>query len=188
MGSTSPSTPTCTAATTLGGLYADGISFDLAAAPPTPGSVGDSGGALGYSTDGTTPGMPGGYLGVGLDEYGNYTNPTYQGNSCHQPFVGRVCAQRGHRAGPRQRDERATACCRPRSRTAPIPSGSSGIQLHGNDFASSTVTVHVVIDSSNPSNPTYSVTLQPRGRPVTHADRRRGPCRASTTTRRRGTR
>src|ERR1700728_3605353 len=66
-----------------GGAYADGISFDLATAPPNPGAVGQAGGALGYSTNGTNPGIPGGYLGIGLDEYGNYTTTTYEGSNCH---------------------------------------------------------------------------------------------------------
>lgn len=59
---------------------ADGISFflsDYAAEPLGPTDVGGSGGSLGYScsnTNGTYNGVRGGYLAVGIDEYGNFAN------------------------------------------------------------------------------------------------------------------
>jgi hypothetical protein len=64
-----------------GGSGADGMSFFLidgatAGASVTPG---DLGGSLGYATglNGTTvnPGLTNAYLGVGFDEYGNFSNP-----------------------------------------------------------------------------------------------------------------
>ena len=147
-----------------GDTYADGISFDLAAAPPNPGAVGSAGGALGYSTDGSTPGTPAGYLGVGLDEYGNYSTTTYEGNDCHSSdpswagyFPNEVTVH-----GP---GNGTSGYCLLASslEDSPDPLGPSGIQLHGADFASSEITVHIVIDTSDPNNPTYSVTLQPVG-------------------------
>ncbi len=39
-------------------------------------SLGGYGGSLGYSPDGPTPGLAGGYLGIGFDEFGNFSNPT----------------------------------------------------------------------------------------------------------------
>ncbi|MDE2276778.1 MAG: pilus assembly protein PilY [Burkholderiales bacterium] len=59
------------------GTGADGISFFLAdgSQPPT---VGALGGSLGYScsnVNGTYDGVLGGYIGVGIDEYGNFSNP-----------------------------------------------------------------------------------------------------------------
>jgi autotransporter-associated beta strand protein len=67
---------------TYNGTGADGITFFLADASKTFG-VGAYGGSLGYAqktTAGGAPaninGMNGGYLGVGVDEYGNYSNPT----------------------------------------------------------------------------------------------------------------
>ncbi len=40
-------------------------------------SLGGYGGSLGYAPDGTTtPGLAGGYLGIGFDEFGNFSNPT----------------------------------------------------------------------------------------------------------------
>jgi type IV pilus assembly protein PilY1 len=60
---------------------ADGISFFLsdyaAEAPNGPTDVGGSGGSLGYScsnTNATYNGVRGGYLAVGIDEYGNFAN------------------------------------------------------------------------------------------------------------------
>ena len=55
-----------------GGTRADGVAITLsdAAVSPQPGSFG---GALGYAQrDDGTPGFAGGWLGIGLDEYGNF--------------------------------------------------------------------------------------------------------------------
>jgi MSHA biogenesis protein MshQ len=58
-----------------GGSGADGIAvtFSDASISPVPGSYG---GALGYAQrSGGTPGFAGGWLGIGIDEYGNFANP-----------------------------------------------------------------------------------------------------------------
>lgn len=73
---------------------ADGIAFALAAVDPTsptaPANIGPNGGSLGYSAtnSGTTAGYPGlayGYLGVGFDVYGNFSNNRFQGLGCTNP-------------------------------------------------------------------------------------------------------
>jgi type IV pilus assembly protein PilY1 len=59
-----------------GGHGADGIAFYILDGNFTP-NVGAWGGSLGYSCSNTNPpynGMSGGYLGLGMDEYGNYLN------------------------------------------------------------------------------------------------------------------
>ena len=65
---------------------ADGISFVLAATDPAnpspPSTVGPSGGSLGYSTNGSASGVTNGYLGFGLDVFGNYHNSAYGGSTC----------------------------------------------------------------------------------------------------------
>lgn len=69
------------AVATYGG--ADGFSIYLFDATYGPGSfqLGGYGGSLGYanyikSGETTQPGLKGGYLGIGIDEYGNFSNPT----------------------------------------------------------------------------------------------------------------
>jgi hypothetical protein len=60
-----------------GGHGADGISFFLLDGQQTGNQAGAFGGALGYASSVThgQPGISGGYIGVGFDEYGNYSNP-----------------------------------------------------------------------------------------------------------------
>src|ERR1019366_6419718 len=76
------------------GTGADGMVFSLAAANPAspspPATTGPLGGDLGYAanTQGSpgTAGMPYGYLGIGLDVYGNYENtPLAGGSGCTIP-------------------------------------------------------------------------------------------------------
>ena len=68
---------------------ADGLAFVLAAVDPanpvTPAAIGQSGGALGYSAPSSNqPGLTHGYLGVGIDVYGNFSNH-YEGTGCTDP-------------------------------------------------------------------------------------------------------
>jgi uncharacterized repeat protein (TIGR01451 family) len=69
-----------------GGGGADGMSFMLAAVDPAnpvaPTSIGPGGGSLGYSPSGSIKGLNNAYLGVGLDVYGNFSSPGWQGTGC----------------------------------------------------------------------------------------------------------
>ncbi len=75
-----------------GGTNADGIAFVLAAVNPAnpqiPAVMGQSGGSLGYSAKASvTPALAGltdGYMGVGIDSYGNFSNK-YEGTGCTDP-------------------------------------------------------------------------------------------------------
>jgi hypothetical protein len=58
---------------------ADGIGFDMASAPPIATSVGNNGGSLGYVN------LLGGYLGIGLDVFGNFTGAGTSDPGCTQP-------------------------------------------------------------------------------------------------------
>lgn len=57
-----------------GGTGADGLSFFLFDGTTTTFKVGASGGSLGYAQKTGINGLSGGYLGLGLDEFGNYSN------------------------------------------------------------------------------------------------------------------
>ncbi len=75
-----------------GGNGADGILLYLAGTnplqPSSPATLGPPGGHLGYSggtAAPTGPGIVGGYLGIGLDVYGNYSNNGFDGSGCTDP-------------------------------------------------------------------------------------------------------
>jgi hypothetical protein len=79
----------------------DGIAFFLAAVDPTAEgtalNLGQAGGSLGYagqtptattrSPAVSTPGLPHAYLGVGLDVYGNFSDPSVSGAGCSDTSV-----------------------------------------------------------------------------------------------------
>ncbi len=58
-----------------GGNGADGISFFLFDGTTSTFNIGANGGSLGYAQKCGLNGLSGGYLGIGLDEFGNFSNP-----------------------------------------------------------------------------------------------------------------
>lgn len=56
-----------------GGNGADGIAFFLIDGAASPSAPGAFGGSLGYSKDSVDPGIAGGYVGVGFDSFGNFS-------------------------------------------------------------------------------------------------------------------
>jgi hypothetical protein len=72
-----------------GSFGADGLAFVLAAVDPanpvTPATMGRTGGSLGYSAQNSTnAGLSHGYLGVGVDPFGNFSNKV-EGTGCTDP-------------------------------------------------------------------------------------------------------
>lgn len=80
---------------------ADGISFFLADGSNPPQQAGAFGGSLGYANNNQPPaagpGVDGGYVGIGFDEYGNYSNPT-EGRQGGIGFTPDAIAIRGSQA------------------------------------------------------------------------------------------
>jgi uncharacterized repeat protein (TIGR01451 family) len=77
------------------GNGADGLSvflFDAASANSF--HVGGYGGSLGYAPHTGTAGLSGGYMGIGMDEFGNYSNPT-ENRTGGPGFVKNVVGLRG---------------------------------------------------------------------------------------------
>ena len=68
---------------------------------PIPTTVGQNGGSLGYAQGcNGVPGIAGGYVGLGFDEFGNFSNPA-DPTGCHvggPGFIGNTIALRGTEA------------------------------------------------------------------------------------------
>lgn len=144
---------------------ADGLAFVLAAVDPTnpmsPAMLGPSGGSLGYSAAfaGVTAGLSNGYLGIGIDPYGNFSNSTYQGSGCTNPayigprIPGQVVIRGPGRLGVGYCGINSTA----------TSSASPALALRAATRAASVVPVEVVINPTASSFTTVSGITVPAG-------------------------
>ena len=145
-----------------GGNGADGIDFFLAAvnpADPTVPTLGPAGGHLGYS--GSTANPPGegashGYLGFGLDAYGNYGSTSFSGSGC--TAEGATAGQAGR--APNSLDVRGpgnaeTGYC--------VLASTYGDDLSGSLTSSHGVSVEVAINPSSSALSTASGLTVPAG-------------------------
>ena len=65
-----------------GTFAADGMTFFLKDGTDTDTTPGSAGGSLGYSNQGSTPGLSNSLFGVALDVYGNFSGSSYGGSNC----------------------------------------------------------------------------------------------------------
>jgi large repetitive protein len=146
-----------------GSFGADGIAFVLAAVDPanpaTPSVIGQSGGALGYSAQNSTQaGLSHGYLGVGIDAYGNFS-AKFEGTGCTDPanisqrMPGQVVVR-----GP---GNGTVGYCALQSSAATAT--SPALTLRATTRAASLVPVEVVYNPSSSSVTTLSGLVVPGG-------------------------
>jgi large repetitive protein len=146
-----------------GGTGADGIAFVLAAVDPanpaTPATLGQPGGALGYSAaNSSTAGLTDGYLGVGIDAFGNFSNK-YEGSGCTDPaniaqLMPRQVVVRGPGNG-------TVGYCAVQSSAATAT--SPGLNLRATTRSASLVPVEVVINPTSSPVTTSSGLTVPAG-------------------------
>ncbi|TCB99618.1 hypothetical protein E0H26_03405 [Micromonospora zingiberis] len=147
---------------------ADGLAFVLAAVDPadprSPSIIGQPGGSLGYSAayNGGSVGLSNGYLGIGFDVFGNFSNSVYQGTGCtNPPYIsttgGRVPGQVVIRGPGRN----GVGYCAINS-TATSTS-STALALRANTQAASVVPVEVVANTTGSSYTTSSGITVPAG-------------------------
>jgi hypothetical protein len=144
-----------------GGNGADGIAFVLAAVNPadphTPSTIGQSGGSLGYSAHGAV-GLSYGYLGIGIDPWGNFSNK-YEGTGCTDPA--NIAQQMPGQVVVRGPGNGTVGYCPLQSSAATATSPS--LVLRATTRAASVVPVEVVFNPSSSSVTTASGLTVPAG-------------------------
>ena len=152
------------------GSGADGLSFFLVNGATTLTAPGANGGSLGYAQRNASPGVANGYLGVGLDEYGNYTNDTEnRGAGCttHSPLTGLHKSYVGLR-GP---GNGTAGYCYLASGAAPAPLAVPGARTRTTAGVQQAVEIRI----DPPSTPNPQVTVLVNGTQVLQAPEPAGP-------------
>ena len=154
---------------------ADGIAFYLAVTDPfnpqVPTAIGASGGSLGYSPNAadsaptvpTSSGLAHGYLGLGLDNYGNFLRAQQNGTGCD---TSTNTSTRSPNVSVRGPGNGTTGYCLLPGYDNTLP-GSSPLQGTGSTRATAKVPVEVIINPASTSTtsagaaPLTSVTVGP---------------------------
>ena len=156
------------------GTGADGITFFLADASQ-PFAVGAYGGSLGYAQKtlaggggANINGMSGGYIGLGIDEFGNYSNPT-EGRIGGTGSIPNAIAVRGPGSGLTGynylggTNGSGTALSFPGSATR--PTGANQRTINITITATNQLTVSLAVGGSTVFTPLYSIDLSGYARP-----------------------
>lgn len=166
-----------------GGNGADGIGFFLSDGSRVLSRTGAAGGSMGYAQNTSTPGVDGGYVGVGLDSWGSFVNDgESRGKGCATPSP--VKAQVGNSVAIRGPGDGMLGYCYLTS-TSKVPSGPSTLpgklrNATGPDAAIRTVritvspdqyptiTVEIDFDGGGDSFVTVAVYTMPEAVPPTY--------------------
>ena len=146
-----------------GGTGADGMAFVLAAVDPAnpviPSAIGQSGGALGYSAQNSSAnGLTDGYLGVGFDAFGNFSNK-YEGSGCTDPA--NIAQRMAGQVVVRGPGNGTVGYCALQSTAATATSPS--LTLRSTTRAASLVPVEVVFNPTSSTITTASGLVVPAG-------------------------
>lgn len=129
---------------------ADGIAFALSAVDPSeptsPPNIGPEGGALGYAGYSDRNGLANGYLGIGFDAYGNYSNDYYQGYGCDTSPFARPGLTKNQVVVRGPGNETAGYCA---INSTGTENSSPAVPMHGTTREDSAVPVQVVINSGD---------------------------------------
>ena len=141
-----------------GGTGADGLSFFLADGATTLTAPGATGGSLGYAQDQNGPGVANGYLGVGLDEYGNFTNNSQsKGAGCTSDAAFNGTARHPSWVGIRGPGNGRTGYCLLAKAAAPAPLSQPAAPTR--TTAGVRQRVEVTVDPPVNANPMVTVTI-----------------------------
>jgi len=132
-------------------------------------SLGGYGGSLGYAPDGNVLGLAGGYLGIGFDEYGNFSNPT-QGRVLGPGLSPNSIVLRGPTTASATTTNKYLKGATLNISTSPIGYGSPAYIRPADSEFYRRVKISIV-PIGTPTNPKYTVTVMwrttPTGKDVT---------------------
>lgn len=147
---------------------ADGIAVTLSdySVPAVPGGFG---GSLGYAQRTGVVGFAGGWVGVALDEWGNYQNPT-EGRVGGTGFIAQSVGVRGPGSGANGYRWMGGTASNPgglridgldRTSTTPAPGYMYQVVVDARDYATGTVNVSVNRDATTRDGSTYAALFGP---------------------------